>query len=135
MQLIDTFLAENENFKFVKVVFAPYTGTQEYTYKTLLDLEEEDFVVVQTPNTGYQVVQVRSVMEPLEADVNPDIRYKWVVQKVDFADYETCKEMEKEVGSRLRKAELRKRQQELRESALEFLTEDERAETAKLVRL
>lgn len=135
MNLVDTFLTDNENFKFVSVVFAPYTGTREYTYKTLLDLQEEDFVVVQTPNNGYQVVQVREVMEPLEAEVQDNINYKWVVQKIDFEDYNACKDMEKQLMKKLKKAEARKRQQELRESASTFLSDEERAETAKLVRL
>lgn len=135
MNITDTFLSENENFKYVAVVFSPYTGTKEYTYKTLLDVAEEDFVVVQTPNTGYQVVQVREVMEPLEAETSPDIRYKWIVQKVDFEYYTQCTDMEKEVRSKLKKAETRKRRQELKDNAMEFLSEDERKATAKLVRL
>lgn len=135
MNLVDTFLTDNENFKFVSVVFAPYTGSQEYTYKTTLSLEEEDFVVVQTPNNGYQVCQVRSVMEPLEAELKSNINYKWIVQKVDFASFEACTNMEKQLMSKLKRAEARKRQQELRESAATFLSDEERAETAKLVRL
>lgn len=135
MNLSDTFLTENPKFKFVSIVFAPYTGSKEYTYKTLLDLEEGDFVVVQTPSKEYQCVQVRSVIDPLEAELISGINYKWVVQKVDMAHYEECRDMEKQVQLKLRKAESRKRQQELRESAAEFLTDDEKAETAKLVRL
>ena len=130
--LSDTFLAENENFKYISCVFAPYTGTKEYTYKTLLDIEANDFVVVQTPSKEYQVVQVRSIIDPLEFEPITGVRYKWVIQKLDTEQYDKCVAMEKEVNTKLRKAEVRKRQQELKESAAEFLdTED----MAKLVRL
>lgn len=135
MNLSDTFLTENPKFKFVSIVFAPYTGSKEYTYKTLLDIEVDDFVVVQTPSKEYQCVQVRTVEDPLEVELISGVHYKWVVQKVDMAHYEECREMEKAVQLKLRKAESRKRQQELRESATEFLTDEERAETTKLVRL
>lgn len=135
MNLSDTFLTENPKFKFVSIVFAPYTGAKEYTYKTLLDVEVDDFVVVQTPSKEYQCVQIRAVMDPLEVELIIGVNYKWLVQKVDMAHYEECREMEEQVQLKLRTAESRKRQKELRESASEFLTEDERAETVKLVRL
>jgi len=135
MNLSDTFLTENPKFKFVSIVFAPYTGSKEYTYKTLIDLEVDDFVVVQTPSKEYQCVKVRAVLDPLEVDLIPGVNYKWIVQKVDMTHFEECIEMEKQVQLKLRKAEARKRQSELRQSSLEFLTDEERAETVKLVRL
>ena len=87
-------LYENPSFKFVTTVFAPYTGSREYTYKTLLDLETEDYVVVQTPNGEYKVVQVRTVCEPDEIELNPDIKYKWVIQKLEFEHYDAVLEKE-----------------------------------------
>ena len=135
MNLTDTFLSENENFKYISVVFSPYTGSKEYTYKTLLDIKEEDFVVVHTPSGKYEVVQVRQVMPPMEALVSPDITYKWVVQKVNLDKYQESVEMEQELRRKLRTAEVRKRREELKESAMTFLSEEERSETIKLVRL
>ena len=133
--LADTFLAENENFKYISCVFAPYTGEKEYTYKTLLDVEENDFVVVQTPSKEYQIVQIRSIIDPMEFDPIHGVRYKWAMQKLDTEHYDSCVEMEKQVNKKLRTAEVRKRQEELKESASIYLKDDERAEVAKLVRL
>jgi len=135
MQLSDAILSENEKFRFISVVFAPYTGTKEYTYKTVLPLEEGDFVVVSTPNNQFQVVQVREVLDPLEVALDPNVTYKWVVAKVDMTHYDECVEMEKELSAKLRKAEVRKRRQELKADVMEHLTDDERSEAIKLVRL
>lgn len=135
MQLSDAILSENENFRFISVVFAPYTGTKEYTYKTVLPLEEGDFVVVSTPNSQFQVVQVRAVLNPLEIEVDPRITYKWVVAKVDMAHYDECNEVEAKLSEQLHKAALRKRQAEIKNDVMEFLTEEERTQAVKLVRL
>lgn len=135
MQLSDAILSENENFRFISCVFAPYTGNKEYTYKTVLDLKEDDFVVVQTPSNQYQVVQVRTVLDPLEVEVDSRITYKWVVAKVDMAHYEECVEMEDQLSAKLRKAAVRKRRAEVKDSVMEFLTDEERTEAVKLVRL
>lgn len=135
MQLSDAILSENENFRFISVVFAPYTGIKEYTYKTVLPLEEGDYVVVSTPSNQYQVVQVRAVLNPLEINIDPRITYKWVVAKVDMAHYNECVAMEATLSAQLHKAALRKRQQELKNDVMEFLTEEERSAAVKLVRL
>ena len=133
MNLIDTFLSENEDFKYVSVVFAPYTGDKRYTYKTLFDVEVDDYYVVQTPNSHYQVVQVKELLELDEVPNN--ISFKWLVQPVLLEGYEELKEVEKAVGNKLRTARLRKQRDAIRDEALEYLSEEERAETSKLVRL
>ena len=135
MNLIDTFLSDNPNFTYVSVVFPPYSGTKEYTYKTLLPLEVDDYVVVQTPNNAYQVCQVRQVLLPEEAVLAIDINYKWVVQKVDFEAYEACKKTEKVLHSKLRAARIRKQRDDIKSEALKYLSDEEREATAKLVRL
>ena len=136
MQLSDAVMSENKNFRYVSAVFAPYTGSKEYTYKTLLpNIEEDDFVVVSTPGGAYQVAQVRAVMDPLTIDLDPRIQYKWLVQKVDFAHIDECEVMESALSDKLRVAAIRKRQQEIKADVMEFLTEEERGEAIKLVRL
>lgn len=135
MQLSDAILSENENFRFISVVFPPYTGEKEYTYKTVMPLEVDDYVVVSTPGNKFQVVKVRDVLNPLEVEVDPAITYKWVVAKVDMTHYEECVAMEEQLAEQLRKAALRKRQAEIKSDVMEFLTEDERQAAVKLVRL
>lgn len=136
MQLSDTVLSENPDFKFVNVVFAPYTGTKSYSYKTMMtDIEVGDKILVWAKNQELKVVEVVQVLDPLEVDLDPSIKYSWVVQKVDNSHYEACMEMEAQLVEKLRKAILRKKKEQLRDDLLNHLTEEERTETTKLVRL
>ena len=97
MNELNILLAANKDFKFVTCIFAPFTGHNRYTHKTLLDIKEEDFLVVDTPSKGLQVVQVRKVLTPLEVDLEVKFEYKWVVQKLDLEHYNKVETMEKEV--------------------------------------
>jgi len=136
MQMTDTVLSENPDFKIVNVVFAPYTGSKSYSYKTLMtDLEVGDKVAVWVKNQELKVVEVVSIMDPLEVDLDPNIRYAWVVQKIDTTHFDQCLEMENKLMEKLRVASVRKRRKELRDDVMENLTEDERTEATKLVRL
>lgn len=128
---MDILLADNENFKFVTVIFAPYTGKQTYTYKTLLPLEVDDFVVVDTPSKGFQVVQVREVLTPFEVDLNVPFSYKWVVQKIDTAHYTEVRAMEKEVRVFVNKA----KSKQAIEVAKALLVDSDVDTVTKLVRL
>lgn len=131
--LADLILAEKENFKFVAVTFAPYSTTgNKYYYKTLLDIEEGDFVAVTTPGNKHQVVQVEEVLDYTEADIDEKITYKWVVQKIDFTAYEQVVEMEANLSKQLKTAERRRRLTEMKEDALSFLSDDERKGLVRL---
>ena len=135
MNMSDLVLSENENFKFVTIVFAPYTGNKAYHYKTLdSSIQVDDFVVVNV-NGEFKVVKVLEVNDPLEVDMQEGIKYKWVVQRVDTTEHEKCVELDNALQEKLNKAARRKRQQELREDSLKFLSDEERSEAIKLVRL
>jgi len=67
----------------VGIVFTP--DGQAYTYKTDLDLAVGDRVVVNTPNTGLQIVTVKEVHDTPQLDGGFD--YTWIVQKIDFTNY------------------------------------------------
>lgn len=136
MQMTDTVLSENPDFKIVNIVFAPYTSTKSYSYKTLMtDLEVGDKVAVWVKNQELKIVEVVSIMDPLEVDLDPNIRYAWVVQKIDTTHFDECLAMENKLMEKLRVATVRKRRAELREDVMNNLTEEERTETSKLVRL
>lgn len=62
---------------YIKTVFAPYTGTQHYTYATTLDLVPGDFTAVQTPNGSYQIVKVLEVDLP-----KPKFKCKVAFQRI-----------------------------------------------------
>ena len=135
MNEVNALLAENEDFKFVECVFAPYTGQRTYTYKTTLDLAEDDFVVVDTPSNGLAIVQVRSIKDFY--DVNHDVRYqyKWVVQKVDTAAYEEAVKLEETLMAQVNKVKRKQKRKEIQETMLGQMDETDREEVRKLVRL
>lgn len=95
MNELNILFAANPTFKFVTVTFA--NSSRAYTYKTTLDLEPGDFVIVNTPSTGFTCAEVTDVLSLEQADLKEGIRYKWVVQKVDAAYYDEVKAMEQEV--------------------------------------
>lgn len=64
-----------------------------YTYKALktMGLSVGDSVVVDSPKNGLVVVEVVRVDDFVDINLNSDIYYKWVVQKVDLTDHNNLK--------------------------------------------
>lgn len=97
MQAVNLLLKEHlVGFKFVTVVFnvtQPVHAQKQYTYKTNLDVAQDDYCVVQTPEGKFETVRV------VEVDVVPIgvYEYKWLVAKLDFTAFETVKTVEAEV--------------------------------------
>ncbi len=133
MSDLNILLAENENFKFVVARFANATNT--YTYKTVLDIEPGDFVVVDTPSNGFQVVEAVEVASADEFELTYSGKLKWIVSKVDTAHYDEVRTMEREANKRLNKAKAIKSRREHLAALTEELGEDELNEVKKLVRL
>lgn len=77
-----------QGYTTVSVCFDHSGGNRDtYTYKTNLDLEPDDIVVV--PARGYfKTAQVIEVHEEPQIDLDSDIDYKWVVQKVDVKGWQ-----------------------------------------------
>ena len=127
MNKADLLLSERDNFRFYNCVFAPYTGTKVYAYKTFEVLEPGDFAVVETPTSGFQVVKVVEEADMLE--LNASVQYKWLVGKVDFTQYQQSRELEATIITAVRKAENKRVLADLRDSIPEV------DEVRKLVRL
>lgn len=135
MKDINILLADNEDFKFVVGVFAPYTGQKGYTYKTVLDVEVDDFVIVETPSNGFQIVKVVEVASPFDIDLNSNIKYKWVVDKLDLSHYEKCKEQEKALLQYVNRSKNKQAVEEAKQILVESLGKDAGEEVKKLIRL
>jgi len=65
-----------------------------YTYKTDLVLKKGDQVIVETPHTPFAVVKVEAFTETPKFD--PEIPYKWIIDKVDPARIELSRQYRKE---------------------------------------
>lgn len=132
MSELNILLAANENFKFVKVEF---NGSQkEYLYKTTLELEDGDTVVVDTPSTGLTCAIVTEVLRLEEVDLE-SFDYKWIVSKVDLEYYEKVKEMQSTVRKTINDSRRAKLIKNMREQISESLGEDTAKKVEKLVRL
>lgn len=121
-------LAENEKFKFVACTFD--TSSTRYTYKTTLDVEVGDILLVET-NAGLAKVVVRDILDITDVDLDA-YEYKWVVQKVDFTYFEQCKEAEAAVLKVLRE---KQRRHVAKQAVDGLLTDDEHEQVKALVRL
>ena len=88
-----------------------------YTYKVDLatELAEEDQVVVQT-TSGYEIVTVARVDEGMNIDVTSDIKYKFIVQKLDLTQYEELCDKDKNVAGVIATSAAEKQRQEIVET-------------------
>ena len=116
-------LLADERVKFIGVRFANYSGT-EYTYKTIDgSIKIGDMVVV--PSSDYvkkgradettsrfgSIALVTS--EDVPVNMQSDIEYKWIIQKIDVTNYEKIVEVEKEIVEKIRGMELKTNRQKL----------------------
>ena len=112
MSDLNLLLAEqNENFKIVKVTF-PNTS-KAYTYKTVLDIEKGNLVIVDTPSSGFTIVEVQEVLPAIETNLDFGFNVKWIVSKVDTEQYDACLTMERAVTKSLNKLKYSRRRHEL----------------------
>ena len=121
-------LAENEDFKFAACTFQG--ASVRYTYKTLLDVEVGDFVLVDTAS-GVQIVVVRDVLQIEDVDAGA-YEYKWIIGKVDWTHMKECEAMEEAVLKKLRAAQ---RKHIANQALTTMLTDEDADEVKKLVRL
>ena len=132
MQEINLILSDNPSFKFVQVRFPHENGgsSKPYTYKTHINLEVNDFVIVQSPY-GVKVVQVSKLLSIHEADSN--YRYKWVVQKVDYTDYNYLNENEEHILGTLATIRAKKLKKEMYKELTKEIGKKAIAEFRKLI--
>ena len=101
-----------------------------YTYKTDLELEVGDEVIVDAPSTGLTVVKVARVDTLADINMDAPFTYKWVVGKVDVdghkARIEKEAELEKEFAAI--KAKARKMRQIAQLKADLGFAEDEKCD-------
>ena len=108
--------------KSVQVKFKNY-DKKYYTYKTLLDFEVGDFAIV---DVGYEfkVVEIIRVDKIPNLNVDSNIEYKWIVQKLDTEPYEYILAMEEETSHKLRELQQKNVVSKARELMAEILSVD-----------
>lgn len=126
------FFLQQENFSFVKVVFDGHPKT--YLYKTTLELEKDDKVIVDSPSSGLVIVTVVDTVDPLEVNLDA-FNYKWVVSKVDLEYYNKLQEVEKQVQREVNKAKASAARKQMEEQLIEQIGEDAFNNVKGLVRL
>lgn len=91
-----------DGLKSVKVKFS-INSDKLYTYKTLLtDLEVDDFAIIKNYDT-YKVVQVVEIDDIPDLNIDSNIEYKWIVQKVDVEQYNELVQMENDISIELKR--------------------------------
>lgn len=132
MSTLNILLASNPSFKFVAVEFK--NSQTPYIYKTTLDLEEGDTVVVDTPRTGMTCVLVTKILKLEEVDATK-YNYKWIVSKVDTDYYEKVLDMQAQVQKTINDSKRSKLVKEMKAQLAEEIGVDAVAQVEKLVRL
>lgn len=132
MNNINLFLAENPDFKIVKVTFP--TSSKQYTYKTFFDVKPEDTAVVKTTD-GLKCVTVVEAIPAQETSLNFGYDIKWLVDVVDKEGYRAAKEAEAQVQKRLNQVAAAKQREEAMQTLTETLGKDVVEEVKGLVRL
>ena len=110
-----------EGLKSVRVTFN--SNGREYTYKTLMDYLVGDLAVVEVSN-HFKVVEYVAVYQVPNLSVDSEIEYKWIVQKLDTTDYESCISSEKALSDNLRVLQQRSVVSKARELMAEMLSVD-----------
>jgi len=92
--------------KFYKCKFYG-SAKNTYTYKSCLDLEAGDSVIVETQGRepGYKVVEVMSEVDGGDVPIGTDVsftHYVWIVDKVDEEQYHTNVRAERSVINKLK---------------------------------
>ena len=91
----------------------PAPQHRKYSYKTSLDLEVGDIVLVDSPSNGIVAVTVRSVNDTLSPNKEAT---KWIIQKVDFSEWE--ENVKREERKQEIKAKIEAKKEELEELAI-----------------
>lgn len=131
MNNLNLLYATNPSFRLVVVTFAG--STKQYTYKTILELEEGDTVVVSAPG-GMTCVEVVAIKEIHE--VEPvSFEYKWIVQKLDTEHYEKMLETDSAVRKQLNQARTSKLVKDMQKELKESIGANAVKQLEKLVRL
>jgi hypothetical protein len=140
MQELNLILGQNENFTFVTVVFdnqlevVDGIGAKKYVYKTTLQLEKSDKVIVEADGR-LKVVTVHEVDVGGEIDLTAYNGYKWIVDKIDLDYYNNCLEVERNVRRNLNKLKMAQLRKETEANMTELLGEEGVQEIKKIARL
>lgn len=136
MQELDLILGQNEKFSFIEVVFNDGSDSnkdgKKYHYKTVEEFTRGDKAVVNVHGI-LKIVTITNV--DCANDLQEHISYKWIVQRVDFTNYEHCKEVEGDVKQKLNGLRVNKLRKELEADLKETLGSDGVAEIKKIARL
>ena len=108
-----------EDLKAVQVIFED--DGNEYTYKTFFDFEVGDLCIVDSPRNGYAVVEV---VDTDSSRLEEDYLFKFVVQKIDDADYLKAVKKEKEAVRKLSSLVLKSRRETAKEEITKMLGGD-----------
>jgi hypothetical protein len=118
-----------EDAKTVQVTFPG--NDKPYTYVTHLDVVPGDFVVVKA-REALQVVCVKSVDADLAIEPNSDVRYAWIVAKVDMASHAENTARNEAIEKTLAETYRKNARQAFAQTLLAGAPEDQRAQLLAL---
>jgi hypothetical protein len=126
------------SYSTVGVIFNQGDGITNklYTYKVPSDWELEigSMLVVNSPRSGYIVVEVRRIDEELELScLDRNISMKWAICVVDTTQVDEREKNEKQLAKFHRLAKFERQRKEAEEDLLEGMSEDQRVVVKELL--
>lgn len=123
----------NPNIRAIGVSYDPEEyklNKKTYTYKTLDEtIEVGDFVVVPTSTRhGFTVVRVEEV--DVEIDFESSMEIKWIGDRVNHEVFEKITQEEKTWIDQMKKAQVRKKREDLKNSMMEMYKDEGLADAA-----
>lgn len=110
----------NENVRAVMCAYENKENAPKTMFKTVdPDIKEGDFVIVQSSTRhGMTVVKVVDTDPEIEPDFDSNEELKWIVGTIDLEDFEELKKMEDDAIVAIKKAEKRKKRDDLRKTLM-----------------
>lgn len=106
----------NPNIRAIKATYE--NGATPEIFKTLDETVQVDDLVVVETDTRHNMTVVKVTEVDVDVDFDSTKHVKWVVQKVDKEAHENLKKEESRAVDAIKKAELRKKREEIRSNLL-----------------
>jgi hypothetical protein len=104
----------NDSTRLMKCEYDPDKPHNTQYFKTLdQTIEEGDFVIVQS-STRHEMTVVKVVGEDEDVDFDSNTRIDWIIGRIDLQDFKDLKRQEQEAIDAIKKAEKRRKRDELR---------------------
>lgn len=115
MNLTTAIFLIDASVRAIRVSYEPGDEAKSYVYKTTDATIAKDDMVVVTTDTRHRMTVCKVLEVDVDVDYDSDVKYKWIVGKVDLTSYQGIIDIEAAKMDEVRKAEVLSKREALRE--------------------